>query len=253
MLRFTKSRLAISYTATVLAVAALLGLGCGGSTRGTGGVTIEGRILSASQQAVPNVLVTLLQTGEQDISTANGDFVIVSQVTGDIDLLFEKDALTAQASISSLPQGASVMATFELDESSNSVSIEEIEIDDSSDPAGDDDDSSSSGSDSDDDSDDDEEDDEDEDENKEDSDDDDNSGSGSSESDDSDSDDNDNDDDIDDDEDQGQSSDSDDSSDSSEIEDDSDCNEQDVQGAITALSNSSLTVSGSFSHLILKR
>lgn len=162
-------KLVIMTFAFILTGLVLLLSGCGGSTSGTGGITVSGRVLNESDAPIPGVTVTLLQTGAQTESAADGGFALISPVAGELDIKFESDAVNAQAKITSVPEDAErVTATFTVRENGQRVDAGDVQIrrkqrdpvrddsddddDDSDDDRGDSDDDSNGDDDSDDDS-----------------------------------------------------------------------------------------------------
>ena len=103
--------------------------GCGGSTTGTGGITVSGKVLSEDSMPLPGVTVTLLETGDQTISDSEGSFALVSSVSGDLNLEFESLNIMAAVKISNVPSDAeSVNATFRIRENGNRVDADSVEI-----------------------------------------------------------------------------------------------------------------------------
>lgn len=122
--------------------AAILG-GCGGSTQGTGGVTVEGRLLEVSGAPVNGAVVTVLTSGDSTLTDVNGAFVLGA--SGEqIELLFESGTTSAAASLAITPATRTVVATFTLDRERGEVEVDEFELregddDDGRDDNGDDD------------------------------------------------------------------------------------------------------------------
>jgi len=148
----------------VLLLAAILG-GCGGSTQGTGGVTVEGRLLEISGAPVNGALVTVVTSGDSATTDANGAFVVGAEGE-QIELLFESGNTSAATAVQVTPNTRKVVATFKLDRARGRVETEDLEIeedddgrdddpieDDSDDDNGGDDDSADDGDDSSDDDD----------------------------------------------------------------------------------------------------
>lgn len=92
------------------------GVGCGGSTRGTGGVTIEGRLVAVvSLEPIAGVTVTALETGDSAISDQNGDFVIESEPGVPVSFAIEDSSFQAQVTVSDIPADAEIVTlTIEL-------------------------------------------------------------------------------------------------------------------------------------------
>ena len=124
------------------------GGGCSGSTRGTGGITVAGKLITPDSMVLPEVMVTVLQTGDNARTNEFGDFAIAteSQSSGFIDLLFETDTLGAQTRIEGITSSTgTINATYVVDVPNNSVSPTDIQISNRSD-SDNDDDSGNSGS-----------------------------------------------------------------------------------------------------------
>ncbi len=229
---------------------------CGGNTQGTGGISIEGRILTTGGTARANVGVTVLETGDSTTTDATGAFALTTNLLAEATLLLEDETIQTQVVLTDIPSSTStVRVSIEVEEESNSGNISEVEIiennsSSSSDNSDSTDDSSSgsSGPSGDDDDIDESDDDSDSSGSGNDSDDD---GDSDDDSDDSDVFDDDSDDDFDDNSGQGSSDDDsdDDSDDNSSDDDDSDqngneqsCHEEDSEGVITQLTSQSVTV-----------
>ena len=124
--------------------------GCGGSTSGTGGTRIQGLVLNQNQAAFANATVTLLNTGSTTITDAAGQFQILESVSGDLQFEFVRGDLTAQATVSGIdPDSVSVEVTFRVDERNNTAEPTEVKQrkrgEDSSAGSGDDDDDNGGG------------------------------------------------------------------------------------------------------------
>lgn len=115
--------------AFILAGVVILLNGCGGSTSGTGGITVSGRVFNESSAPLPGLTVTLLQTGAQTESGADGGFALISPVSGELDLKFESEAVNAQTKITSVPADAErVTATFTVKDNGSRVDAGDVEI-----------------------------------------------------------------------------------------------------------------------------
>lgn len=92
------------------------GVGCGGSTRGTGGVTVEGRLVAVvSLEPIAGVTVTALETGDSAISDLNGDFVIESEPGVPVSFAIEDSSFQAQVTVTDIPSDAEIVTlTIEL-------------------------------------------------------------------------------------------------------------------------------------------
>ncbi|MFM1848378.1 MAG: hypothetical protein RL417_1852, partial [Pseudomonadota bacterium] len=118
-----------SYIGAVV-LAAFVG-GCGGSTQGTGGITVEGRLLEIGGAPVSGALVTVVTTGDSALTDQNGGFVLQSDLP-DINLLFESGETSASTVVSVTPTTRKVVATFRLDRERERVETENIELEEDS-------------------------------------------------------------------------------------------------------------------------
>jgi hypothetical protein len=105
----------------------LLTAHCGGSTSGSGGVTVTGRLIAENNAAVAGVTVTDLSTGDADITDETGTFGLLSPAASTISLLFEGQGLSTQAALTNLPADtSSITATFRARLAINSVQAEDV-------------------------------------------------------------------------------------------------------------------------------
>ena len=115
----------------VLALATVL-TGCsGGGSIGTGGLrTYEGKLLSESGAPLSGVTVTVSGSDDSDITDAQGEFFIATEVAGeDVALLFESVEFTASVPIEDIPEDADqVELELTFDEESETIEPEEIEF-----------------------------------------------------------------------------------------------------------------------------
>ena len=103
-------------------------LGCGGSTSGTGGVTIEGKLLTVDATPVTGVTVTILDTGDSAVTDVTGGFSIetVDTVTNP-EFLFEGNGVNARVQVAEIEDDVrDVRVRFEL--SAGAVRSREVEI-----------------------------------------------------------------------------------------------------------------------------
>lgn len=111
-------------------VLVLIGLaGCGGSTQGTGGITVEGRLLEVNGAPIGGATVFEVATGASTTTAGDGAFALEAPSgVPTIELLFQVGAASAQASIP-VPAGTRrVAARFRLDRDRQRVDPEEVEI-----------------------------------------------------------------------------------------------------------------------------
>ncbi len=107
-------------------------LGCsGGGSSGTGGLRIDGTVLSR-QGAAPlsGLTVTVSQTGDSAVTDMSGTFSIAtSQVVGDAELLIESSTLSSRAQVSGIPSDASVVTVrISVDESTEDAEVEDVQV-----------------------------------------------------------------------------------------------------------------------------
>ncbi len=134
---------------------------CGGGSRGTGGIIIDGRLFTASGQPVPAAQVSILETGDSSSTGDDGRFEIETTEAPSYSFLIERPGEQSQARIQSVPENArrlEVEIQYRPREESQVTKVEVKETSSSSD-----DDDSSSGSSSGDDDDGDEREDDDDD------------------------------------------------------------------------------------------
>jgi hypothetical protein len=71
----------------------LTNLGCGGGTRGTGSLTIDGNVRSINGQPLSSIQVTNLETGETATTNSNGTFKITTESqAGELSFLLESNS-----------------------------------------------------------------------------------------------------------------------------------------------------------------
>jgi hypothetical protein len=104
--------------------------GCGGGSEGTGGITIDGNLKSLDGTPLSDVLVTIEETGDSDITDENGLFRIqifergyesyrfrFTRVDFDLDFTIDRPAENARR----------VELDLELDRASNQINAARIE------------------------------------------------------------------------------------------------------------------------------
>lgn len=102
----------------LVALMLLLCCACGGGTRGTGGVTFDGKVLTTSSAPVVDAVVTILNTGDSDVTDAQGNFSIPTAEVDHLDVEVETQSNRGTTSISDIPAGSkSVNATLIVDQS----------------------------------------------------------------------------------------------------------------------------------------
>lgn len=110
-------------------------LSCGGGSVGTGtgdgrnAKTIQGTIVSNIHSPLPKVQVTLLETGESDITDANGEFFIYSAAAeGDVHIELLSEFVRATIVIPDIPETASGVRLDLVVRAFNVVGIRDIQI-----------------------------------------------------------------------------------------------------------------------------
>ena len=105
---------------------------CGGSSSGTGGITISGRVLESDGAAAENIQVTSVNSGDTTITDAAGDFAVISDQAAEQQLQFEDMGFSATAQIADVPTAAkSISANFRLQRAENRVELENITVEES--------------------------------------------------------------------------------------------------------------------------
>jgi hypothetical protein len=77
--------------------------GCGGSTSGTGGVTVEGRIIELNNRPIEMAKITVVQSGESAVSDSQGNFSINTPFASTLELLIEENEFSVQSKIENIP------------------------------------------------------------------------------------------------------------------------------------------------------
>lgn len=122
--------------------------GCGGSTRGTGGVTVEGRVQNTSGSPQSGVEVTILQTGDSSTTDEQGSYSIQSSALEALDLLLERGDFAAQINIPDVDLDTTrVIAEIQIDTASNQAAVTKVDKEKRRPAANEDDSSSGSGKD----------------------------------------------------------------------------------------------------------
>lgn len=113
-----------------LAVVLSLGFlaGCGGSTQGTGGITVEGRLIEVSGAPIGGAIVTVVATGDATATAEDGGFSVAAPENEAVELLFESGETSATASIPVTSGTTRVAGTFKLDRERDTVETDEVEI-----------------------------------------------------------------------------------------------------------------------------
>ena len=112
-----------------LSVVGLFLPGCGGSTTGTGGVSVVGKVLSSSGQPVANANVIVSNTGDSTTTNSSGDFVLKTDYAEKYDFLFATGNRTIKGSITAVPANANkVQVVFTIKDDSDEANETEVEF-----------------------------------------------------------------------------------------------------------------------------
>ncbi len=108
-------------------------ISCGGGSEGTGSAstTIEGFVKSSSGLPLENVLITLEETGENDLTDKKGNFEINTETEEtDITLELSTDELSTSVEIENVTtqEEAVIEVEIEVNESQNEASISNFEF-----------------------------------------------------------------------------------------------------------------------------
>lgn len=107
----------------------ILCAGCGGSTSGTGGVTVEGRVVELNNSPLASAQITILESGESTKSDSEGNFKIVTPFSSAIKFLVEDSNISVQSIIENIPATAeTVVVVITVNREDRSASSETKEI-----------------------------------------------------------------------------------------------------------------------------
>ncbi len=85
----------------------IVGIGCGGGTRGSGGQLYDGFIGDESLRALEGVNVTIAQSGDSGVSDQDGRFTIKTEtLSGKLTLLIEGSGISTQLETTEVPADA---------------------------------------------------------------------------------------------------------------------------------------------------
>ncbi len=105
--------------------------GCAaGGTSGTGVKSFNGRVIAQNDQAIADVLVTLLGTDISSVTDETGSFAMEAELDeSEATFTFERRDLNTAYTITNLPMGDSVVTvTFRIDQSTQVVKAEDVQI-----------------------------------------------------------------------------------------------------------------------------
>lgn len=106
-------------------------VGCSGGSSGTGGQAVLGKVLDAGTlNPVPDVSVTVLETGGTSNSGPAGDYEIITSISGDsLEFLLETESFSATVVVSGLPpEVKTVVVDFLIDQPANQASSNLIAV-----------------------------------------------------------------------------------------------------------------------------
>ena len=102
---------------------------CGGSTSGTGGVTVEGRLVELNNVPLGSAQITILQSGESTVSDSQGNFKINTPFASVLELLIEDSNFSVQSKVENIPQDAvTVVIVITVNRKDRSATSETKEI-----------------------------------------------------------------------------------------------------------------------------
>ncbi|MCB0334773.1 MAG: carboxypeptidase regulatory-like domain-containing protein, partial [Bdellovibrionales bacterium] len=106
---------------------------CSGGTRGSGGVTVTGKVVDRSGNAFSGSTVTILQSGDSTSVDDQGEFALANQPSGTLDVLVERDEFSATTNLGSIaPTTSTVRVLVVADEDTSSLEpVEVVEESDS--------------------------------------------------------------------------------------------------------------------------
>lgn len=91
----------------VILACMLVGIGCGGGTRGSGGQLYDGFVGDESQRALSGVTVTLLESGDSAVSDQSGRFTIKTEnLSGTITFVIEGVGISTELETEAVPDDA---------------------------------------------------------------------------------------------------------------------------------------------------
>ena len=121
-----------SYLPISLLIFSILLSACGGGSEGTGvsARSLEGKVISTEAQPLANVGVTLLETGDTDITDANGRFTLpLPETESAVNLEVATPEFTQRVSLAPAdPDAISVSVALTVDQKNQSVSAKYINV-----------------------------------------------------------------------------------------------------------------------------
>lgn len=105
--------------------------GCGGGTRGTGGIDFNGQVVSLKGAPLPNVVVTVSQSGDETRTDEQGLFSVNSSVNpGEVSLIVTTSAFSGEVPVGVVTeQTSSLKVKIIVDEDNEKLESSEIETD----------------------------------------------------------------------------------------------------------------------------
>lgn len=104
--------------------------GCGGGSSGTGGILHEGIVLSSNGAPLPDILVTLAETGDYAYTDVNGFYSFEAKSEdSQVTYLFDSPDGSFSSTVTNIaPTTTRVSADFELDTETETVKQTKVEI-----------------------------------------------------------------------------------------------------------------------------
>jgi hypothetical protein len=117
---------------SILLVIVLALMGCGGGSAGTGTgavVVVQGAVLDQSGQPVEDADVRVVETGNEDTTSQDGQFqILTTPETENVTLEISTDSGTVYTTIEIPMQGGTVSVTLTLDPQLSEVDAQTIEV-----------------------------------------------------------------------------------------------------------------------------
>lgn len=134
MIKKNKDNQSVAYRlATLLLVVCFIIGGCGGGSAGTGTgdstLRIQGTVRDPSGVPVDAATVTVIETGDSDLTNPQGEFVIsTTRVEGDITLEFSKDNRAATTTVTAPGENGTLSIDVKFDDVREVVETEELSV-----------------------------------------------------------------------------------------------------------------------------
>lgn len=108
----------------------IFGSACSGGSKGTGTQTFEGRVVTSKSEPAAGVTVTLVDTGDSDVTDDQGFFSIISiLLAGDLPVAVDTDQFSSTVIVTGVPEAATrVNVTIQLNEETEEAELDEVSI-----------------------------------------------------------------------------------------------------------------------------